>query len=188
MVLNRVHTYLDGNDGITVIDVTNLEQPAYCFVSGARAGPLSAADYARLYYPIPEPEQMKKEGVRLIEEDVFHAISWLDGEPPVTLEMLAEAWSREYEGLLVGKEDHPIKEDENTGISIPALSELSLKLALDRALERDETQELEDPVRMPGKAAIIVADFETRESLPNSALSLLAKALGSGPSCWPFRT
>jgi len=170
---------LDNNDGITVIDVTNPEQSAYCFVSVNGLSntdldpflPLTAADYVRAYYPIPGPTEMISEQVRLREEDVLDAISSSDGEPLMTLEMLAEAWPQKYEGFLpVGKEDRPVKEDGNACTSIPTLFELSLKPALDRALERDETQELEDLVWMLGKAIAIVADLQTRESLPNSAL------------------
>ena len=164
--------------------MTNPERLAYCFVSvyglssfatPDECVPLSAENYVRAYYPIPEPKDMDSD-----EEDVLNVIFSLDGEPVMTLGMLAEAWPQEYKGLLpVGEEDLLIKEDGNTRTSIPTLFELSLKPALDRALERDETQELEDLVWIPGKAVATVADLQTRGSLPNSALSLLAKALGN---------
>lgn len=52
----RIETYLanacfiDNNEGITIIDVTNPSKPAYCFVKLEESRILSAAQYAREYY------------------------------------------------------------------------------------------------------------------------------------------
>lgn len=104
MILDWIHTSLDNNDGITVIDMMNLEQPVYCFFSANGLGdecvPLTAAGYACSYYPIPKPEKMNDEHVCLMEEDVLNVIFLLDGEPLMTLEMLAEAWPQEYKHFL----------------------------------------------------------------------------------------
>ncbi|GLB42897.1 hypothetical protein LshimejAT787_1203460 [Lyophyllum shimeji] len=91
----------DNNGGISVIDITDPENPAYCFVAvhglESEVGvpllvPLSAEDYVRAYYPGVDEEELEIEGARSIEEDVISSITRLDGEPLVDLDMLAETW------------------------------------------------------------------------------------------------
>jgi hypothetical protein len=52
--------YLDNNDGITVLDVTTPGIPAYCFVKLGRRSmkPLTAREYLRGYYSVPDPDQI----------------------------------------------------------------------------------------------------------------------------------
>ncbi|KAL6302800.1 hypothetical protein BKA93DRAFT_917900, partial [Sparassis latifolia] len=80
----------DNNDGISVIDVTDPGNPAYCFALSTST-PLSGEQYMRAYYPVPTQSE-DPEYSRQIEEIVLKIIALLDGEKMVTLDMLAEAW------------------------------------------------------------------------------------------------
>ncbi len=68
----RIETYLanacfiDNNEGITVIDVTNPSKPAYCFVKLEESRILSAAQYAREYYA--NIDDNEPEGAYLCQE------------------------------------------------------------------------------------------------------------------------
>ncbi|KAL6303865.1 hypothetical protein BKA93DRAFT_826282 [Sparassis latifolia] len=78
-----------GSGGISVIDVTDPENPAYCFVTSHT--PLSAEQYMRCYYAVLT-EESDIERKRRTEKDILKTIDLLDGENVVTLDMLAEAW------------------------------------------------------------------------------------------------
>ena len=43
----------DNDDGITVVDITDPSQPAYCFMHPSQVTPLSAYEYLRCYYDLP---------------------------------------------------------------------------------------------------------------------------------------
>lgn len=116
----------------------------------------------------------------------METIAALDGEPLVTLDMLAEAWPREYTQALKKKEAAsktaseeaaPVVE-EPTNQVIPSLAELSLKPAIEHSLIFGDTEELEQLVWLPGKAAAMIAHLKSANPFPDSGLSLLAKALG----------
>ncbi|RDB21908.1 hypothetical protein Hypma_010968 [Hypsizygus marmoreus] len=186
----------DNNDGITVIDITDPEHPAYCFVSvgGLEAEeavedyvPLSATDYARAYYPIPGAKEMADEKIRLTEESVSQTIASLDGEPLVTLEMLADAWADEYRGTLEASKKSESNEgkdvlsvpviDNASNTLIPSLADLALTPAINHALEQGQTVDIEDLVWLPGKAEAIFADLRARRPFPAPGMALLSKAL-----------
>jgi hypothetical protein len=99
----------DNDDGVTVIDVTDPQSPAYCFVSvrGTQSQkklpkrvPFSAEDYLRAYDPLPTPEEMEDTQTQQDEKYNLDAVAALEGEKMVTLEMLADAWPGEYKKKL----------------------------------------------------------------------------------------
>ena len=92
----------DNNDGITIINVTNPESPAYCFVSICRLEcddssniplmtPLSATQYLRGYYP----KDITVDDYDL-EQSVLATLRPFESVPMITIDMLAEAWPGEY--------------------------------------------------------------------------------------------
>ncbi|KAJ3085142.1 hypothetical protein HK102_000279 [Quaeritorhiza haematococci] len=99
---------VDNNDGITVIDVTDLEAPRYCFVSidgleGRAAGnipvdvPLSAETYVRAYYPkeivdVDNPPVGTEQDAISVEKNVRRAIDLLQDFAVLTMEPIKEAW------------------------------------------------------------------------------------------------
>ncbi|KAG5634619.1 hypothetical protein H0H81_001367 [Sphagnurus paluster] len=179
----------NNNDGITVIDITNPEDPAFCFVSvnGLDAEevplmvPLSATSYVRAYYPAPRPNEAAQDG-RMSEETIMKILSQLPSDRSVTLEMLAEAWPGDY---------LTEKDPEDCGFiplaysatmietrKIPSLMELSLKPAIDHALDNDQTEYLQDLDFLSEKAQAIIEVFQSRKKIPDSGIALLATALG----------
>ncbi|KAJ2936186.1 hypothetical protein H1R20_g910, partial [Candolleomyces eurysporus] len=93
----------DNDDGITILDVTVPRNPAYCFVFLSEHGteddvpgmtPLTAAQYLRCYYPVPEASLDVSE-MRL-ERDCLEDIANLDDMPLIPIATLANVWPREY--------------------------------------------------------------------------------------------
>ncbi|GJE83973.1 hypothetical protein PsYK624_000460 [Phanerochaete sordida] len=61
---------IDNDDGYTVIDVTNPEDPAYCFIGSARRDPEDARRYIRRYYWFPGdaiPDVTSADGSYVVE-------------------------------------------------------------------------------------------------------------------------
>ncbi|KAJ7781350.1 hypothetical protein B0H16DRAFT_617226 [Mycena metata] len=173
----------DNNDGITVFDITDPTNPAYCFVCvGGLEGevavggwtPLTAEQYVRAYYPVPNEKQKEREGVKETEEDVQKRIDALSGERLMTLDMLAEAWPHEYSAA-----PNPTKDTaaSNSSTAVPSLADLTLRPAVEHAIKVGETEELEGLVWMPGKADHMKSVLRSQVSFPDSGLSLLAKVL-----------
>lgn len=178
----------DNNDGISVIDVTDPSNLAYCYVSviGLEAAedgapgmvPLSASDYLRAYYRIPSAKDMKNVSVRLTEEDVIRTIELLDGERLVTLEMLAEAWPSEYEKSLGVTSAKPSAGEPGADrVDIPSLADLAIKPAVEHSLQVGDTNDIEQLLWMPGKTAQIKNSLRGQNPFPNSGISLLVKVL-----------
>lgn len=186
----------DNNDGITVIDITEPTKPTYCFVSveGLEASddavptyvPLSAEQYVRAYYPAPRINMTEKQDVeeaeedaeqRLYaqrsEEDVKEKIDALRNEPVMSLYVLAEAWPAEYKS----SDAFPAEDlaPASTPNVFPSLADLSLKPAVEYAIQTDDTTELEELIWMPGKANLIKSALRDQDPFPDSGLSLLTR-------------
>jgi hypothetical protein len=182
----------DNNDGISVIDVTDPESPAYCFVSvtGTESEadlemrvPLSGEQYARAYYPLPTSKEMEDKGTRLSEENVVEVIATLHGEKMVTLDMLAEAWPQEYqsdpEALSKVDQSTPSEEAEVPS-TIPSLTDLTMRPAVAHALETGDTTQIEELLWMPDKAKLIESVLHDTTPFPESGLPLLEKVIHQG--------
>ncbi|KAJ7179228.1 hypothetical protein C8R46DRAFT_1187614 [Mycena filopes] len=159
----------DNNDGITVFDITDPTNPAYCFVSigGLESEvdvepwvPLTAEQYVRAYYPVPDEKQKEKEGIKENEADVQMKIDALSGERLMTLDMLAEAWPSEYSAAASNATEESVT--DAAGVESTATC---------------ETDELEGLVWMPGKAHHIKSVLRGQIPFPDSGISLLAKVL-----------
>ncbi|ESK85393.1 hypothetical protein Moror_5922 [Moniliophthora roreri MCA 2997] len=101
----------DNDDGITIIDVTDPVNPAFCHVRDGD-GPLSPQQYVRQYHPIPPKEDIrasesgrdvtdKDEEDRFVLEDVLRHIASLEGIPLLSRVVLAEPSPRSPTLLLV---------------------------------------------------------------------------------------
>ncbi|KAA1465908.1 hypothetical protein DENSPDRAFT_876085 [Dentipellis sp. KUC8613] len=111
----------DNNDGITVLDITDLSAPAYCFVSihgleakdyhGRDFEPMTAEDYCRAYMPAPDATEPDYEKWQQADAEVEQVIALFDDIPLVKLSSLAEAWPEEY---LVEESDEDQAEDEDS--------------------------------------------------------------------------
>ena len=96
---------LDNNDGITVIDVTDPEAPAYCFVSICGLSKsddtsniknmtsLSATRYLRSYYPkikMDDSETLDQREI-MFEQSILTTLRPFESVHMITIDMLAEA-------------------------------------------------------------------------------------------------
>lgn len=173
-----------------MIDITDPESPAYCFVSvnGTESSkrlnrriPLSGAQYARAYYPVPTSKELEDERIRLTEEDVLRVIATLDGEKMVTQEMLAEAWPSEYqaklEKLRAKAEQSTPSEDTAAPATIPSLADLTMRPAVSHALETGDATQIEEMLWMPGKAKLVQSILRDMTPFPDSGVPLLEKVI-----------
>jgi hypothetical protein len=172
---------------VTVIDVTEPESPAYCFVSvtGTESAkklplcvPLSAEDYLRAYYPLPTPTEMEDTNIQQSEKYNVEAIAALDGEKMVTLEMLADAWPDEYKNNLdISLMRSPPPLPTPVTPTIPSLSDLAVLPSVKAALETGETTTLEDILWMPAKMTQIQSTLREITPFPDSGIALLMKII-----------
>ncbi|KAF5336256.1 hypothetical protein D9758_016062 [Tetrapyrgos nigripes] len=176
----------DNDDGITVIDVTDPADPAYCFIRSRRSGPVDMRGYVRHYYNL-DAIMKKREGGGDAEDDdttkrtplesaVVEVVAALEGVRLVTLGMLAEVWPHEYkphdnEAIT----DNAERQAEANPIT--SLVELSIAPAVEHSLSTDDTSELEGIVWQPGKAELVKKALMARNPFPDNGISLLVKLL-----------
>ncbi|KAI9324986.1 hypothetical protein BDR26DRAFT_790788, partial [Obelidium mucronatum] len=97
----------DNNDGVSIIDISDIRNPRYCFVNihhieGCMGDavpvnlPLSAEMYVRAYYPqldlLAQFNSSKLKNNTIVEEYVLKAIEGLAPYKMLTLDDLEEAW------------------------------------------------------------------------------------------------
>ncbi|KAG6919679.1 hypothetical protein DXG01_002622 [Tephrocybe rancida] len=165
----------DNNDGITIVDITDPENPSYCFSRRVPCrAPLTATQYIRAYYPAGETRDAAH------EETILSTIAALDGESILTLQMLKEAWPQEYPSQPGDEAPTSVHNSSSTATpssGISSLSDLALKPSIDHALETSNIQDIERLVWLPGRAEAIMSILKARNPFPDSAVPLLAQAL-----------
>lgn len=195
-----IYLYLQvDSDGITVIDLTDPSNPAYCFmlppnidiprVSVPSGVPLSATEYLRVYYPVPNSKDFEHAGVYEFEGLTRSTIDALREERIVTLEMLAEAWPDEYEAKLresrktEGGGDVAVTvAAADSDILIPSLVEMTMKPALRHSLEIGDTYDIEELVWMPGRGGAIKSLLRDQSPFPDTGVALLIKIIETEPT------
>ena len=106
------------------------------------------------------------------------------GYPLVTLEVLADAWPQEYRRTLElnskksGSDDGSAGE-EPANVDIPSLAELTLKPAVEQALQSDQTSLIDQILWMPQKAEPIKAILREQNPFPDAGVALLTKIVHS---------
>ncbi|KIY66122.1 hypothetical protein CYLTODRAFT_378308 [Cylindrobasidium torrendii FP15055 ss-10] len=154
------------SEGITVIDVTDPMDPAYCFVHGDR---LDATGYVRLYYQEGSDED--------IAESVDSSIAKLGGVRVLPFQALAEAWPREYKSETTDETMAEVNEDTSQVTNgIPSLASLSI----DAAISSNNSTGLQDLFWIPDKAALIAERLRAAPSVPDSAIDTLMMLLHHG--------
>ncbi|EMD41070.1 hypothetical protein CERSUDRAFT_121640 [Gelatoporia subvermispora B] len=195
----------DNNEGITVIDVTSPDAPAFGFLR-SKNNILTPAQYVRQSFDIfPAAgmldggitegysiESVEMEGDESLVEDTLEgydgaldqfaqkAIAALEGEKMITLEMLAEAWPHEYTEVLraanKSKGQLP-KTSEEPQLKVPPLVEVALEQALAHAMQCGDTYSLEESLWLPGRADSLLQLLRKQSPFPDSAMSLLLKVI-----------
>ncbi|EEB99963.1 hypothetical protein MPER_00221, partial [Moniliophthora perniciosa FA553] len=133
---------VENDDGITVVDVTDPTNVAFCHVIEDEL--LTPKQYARRYYPAPskgkmttlayDPDQVKEEKKRiaLVEEDVLEHIASLKGVRLLSLDILAEVWPEEFPGGKAPPEKVPEKRPTSEAATLPPLADLTIGPSVDQ--------------------------------------------------------
>ncbi|KAF7301373.1 hypothetical protein MIND_00702500 [Mycena indigotica] len=162
----------DNNDGITVFDITDPTNPAYCHVRSRRKGPLSGEEYVRAYYS--QHTELPQNPQALAEElDVRAKIDALRGERLMTINVLAEAWPEEYQA----ENAQPMDEEQKPRQPLPTLVELTLGPAVEHGLKTGELEMLQDMVWHPGKAGAMWPVLQQQNPFPEVGMPLLIEVV-----------
>ena len=186
---------LDNNDGITIIDVTDPESPAYCFVSidGLECEdtsnipemtPLSATQYLRGYYPKAKMDDSETpdHGEIMLEQSILDTLRPFESVRMITIDMLTEAWPGEYtsdEQNSAGLSIEP-KESSATSVRVhmpPSLVDMTFVPALNYALQTGETDRLDPFMWLPGNLSKIKETLRAHNPLSAIDLALLSKVI-----------
>ena len=187
---------LDNNDGITIIDVTDPESPAYCFVSicGLEGEdrssipvmtPLSATQYLRCYYPEVRKDDSETsqadDPVVVVDDDeesehlVLNTLRPFESVRMITIDMLTEAWPGEYSNQPNSARSSIAPKDI---IHMPpSLVDLTFVPALNYALQTGETDRLDPVMYLPGNLSKIKETLRTHNPLSAIDLALLSKVI-----------
>ena len=170
---------LDNNDGITIIDVTDPESPAYCFASIHEMTPLSATQYLRGYYPkVKNGSETPQDGDPdhgELEQSVLNTLRPYEFVRMITIDMLIEAWPEEYSnkpnsaGLTI--------EPKDTIHMPPSLVDMTFVPALNYALQTGETDSLDPFMWLPGNLLKIKETLRAHNPLTAIDMALLSKAI-----------
>ncbi|PIL36657.1 hypothetical protein GSI_00346 [Ganoderma sinense ZZ0214-1] len=193
----------DNNDGISILDVTEPDRPAYCFLRSE--GVLNAHQYLNAYYHIGEykaslPEDRENESPKTEEVDndtegdtddegeyryqrddsghkrrLLQAVQALDGVPIIRADQLREAWPK------VRFRDAASTATVVPEVDIPlgplSLTDLTLDVAVKHALDTEDTSDLERLIWLPAKAGEIKQILRDLSPFPDSGTQLLTRVL-----------
>ncbi|RDX52939.1 hypothetical protein OH76DRAFT_57171 [Lentinus brumalis] len=173
----RASDYRRNNDGLLILDVTDPEKPAYCFLTGPaapgtpeqRRAPLDARAYLGVYYRLDESahhtakydNHKDAETSREQREHWLKSVEDLADVPVLPVSVLCEAWPNEQfqdppgptarsDAASQSASDVPVR-------AVPNLADLSLDVAVKQSVENGDTTEVEKLLWLPGKAAQVKA-------------------------------
>ncbi|KAM5532637.1 hypothetical protein V8D89_013681 [Ganoderma adspersum] len=167
----------DNNDGISVLDITDPEHPAYCFLQSKDV--LDAYGYLTTYYPY----RTKERDGGVIQDDsetesgkadqrpsspnedmelLLHrlrAIYGLESVPVITADILREAWPYvrfrdSIDSLATSMTTTEVVATDEPSV-VPSLVDLTFGAAVKHSLESEDTSGLERFLWLPGKASEI---------------------------------
>ncbi|ETW84443.1 hypothetical protein HETIRDRAFT_416134 [Heterobasidion irregulare TC 32-1] len=172
----------DNNDGITIIDITDCQSPAYCFVSvGSMESrvrvpswrPLTAERYCRAYYPRPDPEILDQDDeARRLEENVVSIIASLDNETVLDYSVLVDTWPTEYRKKVLSAS--PAHEAPTL---IPSLIEMSIEPSIASVIQGGDTSSMRSVMAQPDKCPIVRSKLKELSPFPDEAIPLLLDLL-----------
>ncbi|TFK78969.1 hypothetical protein K466DRAFT_668274 [Polyporus arcularius HHB13444] len=173
----------DNNDGLSILDVTDPEKPAYCFLSGPETpgtpeqytAPLDARGYLSVYYKLDKPVDDKADaGSKEADSKRAQYKYWM-----TAIDDLADVAV-----LPKSPQTHPAPPSqpapEPSDIShgaVPNLADMSLDVAVKQSIEDGDTAEVEKLLWLPGKAARVKAILRELDHFTDSMVQLLAITL-----------
>ncbi|THU91322.1 hypothetical protein K435DRAFT_727395 [Dendrothele bispora CBS 962.96] len=163
----------DPEEGISIIDVTDPSDPAYCFVFKPGGGPMDMKGYIAEYYDTSDVViSGNTEGTIAVR--ALEIVSALEGVRVLTSDALAEAWPDEYDP---SPEIHTTVSAEPQNPHVPSLVELTLSPAVDNALASNDIEQLEYLLMIPGKPELVKKFLMTKNPLPDSGAALLTNII-----------
>lgn len=179
----------DNNDGITIIDVTNPDDPVYGFYSGETPEPENAEKYIRHYYAVPGRQQepdtdsdsdsdtdtsaaRAKAGKRY-EKLILKAIGDLQDAHVLDPSAVQKVWlSEEAGGSYANDSNAGVK----TGAGVPPPVDISLHKSIEQAIVKSQdTSALEDLHLLPEKMGIVDDALRALSPFPDAAVPLLMR-------------
>ncbi|KAK7030259.1 hypothetical protein VNI00_014276 [Paramarasmius palmivorus] len=159
---------LANDDGITVIDITDPLDPAYCHTLDSTA--LDAATYVRSYYETDSDDSP-------VEMDIRCHIAALEKERLVSDEALYEVWPKVFKSY--GQEKSSLVQSGEASVAspLPPLADLALRQIVDQCIAEDDFEPLETLTDMPGKMESVAAALFLKKALPDSAQGVLSGVL-----------
>ncbi|KAF7301374.1 hypothetical protein MIND_00702600 [Mycena indigotica] len=176
------------NDGITVFDITSSADPAYCHVSvggleasyGEGASIESWVKHIRSVSVSIESFSRNTENLEALERDVQAKIDALRGERLMTIDVLAEAWPKEYrvQTLPIETTDEQAKPRQ----PFPALVDSNFESVVEHGLKTGQLEVIEDMVSHPKKSADIWSVLQRQNPFPQVGMPLLIKIIRQIPT------
>ncbi|RPD62079.1 hypothetical protein L226DRAFT_571451 [Lentinus tigrinus ALCF2SS1-7] len=186
----------DNNDGLSILDVTDPEKPAYCFLSGPESpgsraqylAPLDGRSYLSIYYALPKnvaldaqtQEPAKAERERKQQEYWLECIQGLADVPVLPPNLLREAWPGETFKDPPQSSAPPQESRAEPEVSdgmVANLADLSLNVAVKQSIEDEDTTEVEKLLWLPGKAARVKTLLRDLDPFRGGAVGLLVMTL-----------
>ncbi|THU99697.1 hypothetical protein K435DRAFT_776898 [Dendrothele bispora CBS 962.96] len=169
----------DSDDDMSIIDVTDPSNPAYCFVYEYGGEPIDMKGYIAKYYDMSDMQKLVESGE--MEETIavraVKVVSALEGVRVLTSDALAEAWPDEYNVDNPSPETHSTESAELQKQKVPSLVDLTLSPAVDNALASSDIEQLEYLLMIPGKAELVKRYLMTKNPLPDSGTALLTNII-----------
>ncbi|EJF63079.1 hypothetical protein DICSQDRAFT_103597 [Dichomitus squalens LYAD-421 SS1] len=151
----------DNDDGITILDITEPDRPAYCFLRDERV--LDARGYL---------------GFSL---DGDEAVKGLESVPLIAADVLAEAWPQFCFADPAASKARPFPRTVSATVAdaaaVPPLVDMILDVAVKHSIHNDDDNEIERLMRLPGKAPEIKSILRGVNPFPDSGVRLLIRTL-----------
>ncbi|KAH8795973.1 hypothetical protein DL96DRAFT_1722516 [Flagelloscypha sp. PMI_526] len=156
---------IDNNEGITVIDITDPFNIAYCHaLPFSFSSPITAEEYVNAY-----GTDSDEEDERYGEDGTLEVLKTIRTIP---VHDLAEAWPRDF------KSDRPAPNINSTkSTAIPSLVELALNAGVKKAIEDDDISSLDTFLFDPSKVLDILHILRSQEVFSLPALQLIAQLI-----------
>ncbi|TFK17513.1 hypothetical protein FA15DRAFT_698416 [Coprinopsis marcescibilis] len=161
---------IDCTSGVTVIDVTDPQNLAICFVLSDE--PLSSKQYL-LWGDDSDADED--------DEDWVEAFRLLDRIPIISLDVLAETFPMDFNPLISSGEPVSDPDKPNHTVELPTLATLALNQAVHHAVENDQLGLLEHVFDVPGKLQSVLLQLKKSPKFPSNAAAFFSKAFRTLP-------
>ncbi|KAK7031160.1 hypothetical protein VNI00_013575 [Paramarasmius palmivorus] len=162
----------DNHNGVTVIDISDPLNPAYCHSKG-RGRVLDADEYIGEYRQVFIGDT--------VLEVVQGYIASLKDERVITADVLSQVWPQSFYPHYPHPKEEPASTtqpaEECSTTTIPPLADIALKQVIEHCISNDTFEPLETLADMPGKIESISVALFSQGPLPDSAGIIMDRVL-----------